>query len=272
MPVEGGRTVVRGGFGWFYGRVPLNVFSFPYYPERLSLPNLLVPGTGFSPGSRTFSAALDHRLSKVLLLHAGYIRSDHSRLMVIKPDAAATELAGSGAANTRELEVTGKLTWYPEQHWVVSYIHTRGRGNLNAFDDFLGSFPKPLLRPDAVAGLPGIVPHRFLTWGVFPLRYGLRFAPVIEWRSGFPYSALDEYQQYAGVPNSLSLPAFFSLDTRVSKDIGYKGHKVRLSFSMFNVTDHANYDAVRLNMADPQFGEVLGRRPRRFRLDFDWLF
>ncbi len=51
-----------------------------------------------------------------------------------------------------------------------------------------------------------------------------------------------------------------------------KGHKVRLSFSMFNVTDHANFDAIRLNTADPQFGETLGRRPRRFRVDFDWLF
>jgi hypothetical protein len=116
------------------------------------------------------------------------------------------------------------------------------------------------------------VPHRLLSWGVFPLPYGLRFAPVVEWRNGFPYSALDAAQQYAEPPNSRRLPAFFSLDTRVSKDIAYKKPKVRLAFSMFNVTDHANYDVVRLNVADPQFGEPLGRRNRRFRLDFDWLW
>ena len=164
------------------------------------------------------------------------------------------------------------MTWYSEQQWIVSYVHTRGRGNLNGFDRFLADFPEPLLRADAVAKLAGVTPHRFLTWGVFPLAHGLRFAPVMEWRSGFPYSALNEYQQYAGVPNGRSLPAFFSLDTRVSKDVALKGHKVRLSFSMFNVTNYANFDAVRLNTADPQFGEVLGRRPRRFRLDFAWLF
>ena len=215
---------------------------------------------------------MDHRLSGALLLHGGYSQSDHSGLIVAKPESTATELAGSGKARTRELEITAKLTWYSEQQWIVSYVHTRGRGNLNGFDRFLGDFPEPLLRADAVAGLAGVVPHRFLTWGVFPLAYGLRFAPVMEWRSGFPYSALDQYQQYAGVPNSRSLPAFFSLDTRVSKDVALKGHKVRLSFSMFNVTNYANFDAVRLNTADPQFGEALGRRPRRFRLDFDWLF
>jgi hypothetical protein len=95
---------------------------------------------------------------------------------------------------------------------------------------------------------------------------------MLEWRNGFPYSALDERQQYAGVPNSRYRPNFFSLDVRLSKDIAVRRHKVRLSFSMFNVTDHANYDAVRLNTADPQFGEFLGPRSRRFRLDFDWLF
>ena len=272
MPAEAGRTVVRGGWGWFYDRVPLNVFAFPRYPERLALPNVLAQGGTFSPRSRTVSAAADHRLSSVLLLHGGFIQSVHSRLVVAKPESNATVLAGSGRARTRELEVTAKLTWYSEQQWILSYVHTRGRGNLNGFDRFLGDFPEPLLRADTVAGLAGVAPHRFLTWGVFPVAHGLRFAPVVEWRSGFPYSALDRYQQYSGVPNSLSLPTFFSLDTRVSKDVALKGHKVRLSFSMFNVTNHANFDAVRLNTADPQFGEVLGRRPRRFRVDFDWLF
>jgi hypothetical protein len=95
---------------------------------------------------------------------------------------------------------------------------------------------------------------------------------MFEWRTGFPYLAVDERQQYARPPNSLRFPAFLSLDIRASKDIPFRKHMVRISFSLFNATDHANYDAIRLNTADPQFGELLGRRPRRFRLDFDWLF
>jgi hypothetical protein len=218
------------------------------------------------------SAAVDQRLSPVVLLHAGYVHSNHSQLLVIDPEPGATVLRGTGSARTSELELTAKLTWYSEQHWIISYVHTRARGNLNNFDQFLGDFPEPLIRADAVARLPAVVPHRFLSWGVFPLPYGLRFAHVIEWRNGFPYSALDDHQQYAGTPNSRALSAFFSLDTRISKDVGFRGHKARFSFSVFNVTNHANFDAVRLNTADAQFGELLGRRPRRFRLDFDWLF
>jgi outer membrane receptor protein involved in Fe transport len=249
-PGESARTVVRGGIGWFYDRVPLSV----------------LPGR-FSPRSRTWSAGVDRRIRKAILLHAGYLHSDHSHLIVANP-----ALSGNGRAATRELELTAKFSWYEEQQWIVSYTHTRGRGNLSTFDRFLGDYPERFLRPDARAMLPGVIPHRFLTWGVFPLRYGLRFAPVVEWRNGFPYSALDARQQYAETPNARRLPPFFSLDARVSKDIARRGHKVRLAFSMFNVTDHANFDAVRLNVADPQFGETLGRRPRRFRVDFDWLF
>jgi hypothetical protein len=41
---------------------------------------------------------------------------------------------------------------------------------------------------------------------------------------------------------------------------------------MSNITNHWNPDTVRLNTADAQFGEFLGQRRRRYRLDFDFLF
>ena len=284
MPFAKLRTVIRAGLGWFYDRVPMAAYSWAAYPLRDGLANVLgVGSTGplvvgsseagaFAPRSRTWSAGVDQPFNRVFTLHASWQESDSHGLLVVQPTEQSWELRGTGAARTRSVELIGKLSWYDEQQWVVSYVHTKARGNLNTFIDLGGTFLQPVIRLDVYADQPEVVPHRFITWGVFPLRYGLRFSPVVEWRNGFPYSALNELQEYAGVPNSLQMPSFFSLDARVAKDIAVRGHKVRLSFSMFNVTDHGNYDAVRLNVADPQFGEVLGRRPRRFRLDFDWLF
>jgi len=271
-PDKEARTVLRGGYGWFFDRVPLNVFAFPNFPWRAGNPNALERAGGLTPHTRTASVAIDRRMNSVLLWHAGYIHSRHDDLLVIQPGPQRNLLAPTGSATTQEFEATAKANWYQGQSWIVSYTHTRGNGNLNTFDRFLGDTPDPLLRSDVSARLPGIIPHRLLSWGVFPLPKGAELSPVVEWRSGFPYSPINAAQRYAGVPNSLAMPQFFSLDVRLGKDIPYKKHKFRVSFSMFNVTDHGNYDAVRWNVADPQFGEVLGKRPRRYRLDFDWLF
>jgi len=123
-----------------------------------------------------------------------------------------------------------------------------------------------------VAETSGNIPHRVLAWGVWRLGEKWRIAPVIEYRTGYPYTAVTEAQDYAGPPNSRRFPRFFSLDFRISRDIRYRKHMFRVSFSLFNLTNHFNPDSVRLNTADPQFGEFLGQHKRRFRLDFDFLF
>ena len=105
------------------------------------------------------------------------------------------------------------------------------------------------------------------------LSRGWLLAPVTEYRTGFPYARVDERQNYAGVPNAWRFPNFFSQDLRVAKSLtAGKDHAVQFSFSVFNLTNHWNPEAVRWNTADAQVGEFLGQRPRRFRVDFDLLF
>jgi hypothetical protein len=284
MPLAEVRTVLRGGFGWFFDRVPVLAYAWPFYPQRSGLPNRLLAGDGgmltfgsaqpgsYAPRSRTWTLALDQPVGRALLLSTSYQDSLSRGLLIVEPRPTEVALAGRGSARTQIFEVISKLSWYSEQQWIMSYAATRARGDLNLFLDVAGTFPSPILRSNVYSGQPEVVRHRFLTWGVFPLGHGVRLAPVLEWRSGFPYSALNVQQLYAETPNSRRLPTFFSLDASIAKDIAMRGHKVRISFSMFNITDHGNFDAVRWNVSDPQFGEVLGRRPRRFRLNFDWLF
>lgn len=267
MPFEATRTVLRGGAGLFFDRVPPIVYAYRLYPARSGVPNLL-GDSSFTPRSRTVALEIDQPLSRFVLLHAAHRRTYSPRQLIVRDLAVVPE----GVTRARYTEMSARVSLYDEQQWNVSYVHTSARGDLEPFTRVVGDFPAPVIRPSLYARLPDVIPHRFLTWGVFPMKAGLRVSPMIEWRNGFPYSALDARQQYAAEPNSLRLPPFFSFDWRISKDIAVRGHKVRLSFSMFNATDHANYDAVRLNVADPQFGEFLGRRSRRFRLDFDWLY
>ncbi len=284
--------VLRTGFGWFYDRVPIGIYSFAAYPAQIvdgvAFANRVEGGGphgafvfganrpgSFAPRSRTWSAQVDQRASRIVRLRAGWLQSDSAGLMTLRPDADELLLGGRGRSRYRQFEGVARVSWKPEQELFFSYVHSRARGNLNDFAEFLGDFPHPLVRPDVVTEATANLPHRFLAWGVVPVGYDLRVAPVVELRNGFPYTAVDAAQDYVGPPNTLRYPRFFSFDLRVSRDmkVDFRGnqHRFRISVSVFNLTNHWNPTAVRLNTADPQFGEFLARRPRRFRIDFDFL-
>src|SRR6185436_13691972 len=111
------------------------------------------------------------------------------------------------------------------------------------------------------------------TWGVFRLPRKFQVAPVLEYRTGFPYLETDVTQDYAGVPNRNRFPNFLSVDSRFSKDFQVTAkYAMRLSVSGFNLTNHFNPEAVHGNTADPVYGYFFGHRGRRFTADFDFMF
>lgn len=316
-PFNNSATTIRAGFGWFYDRVPLSIYAFPQNPQqthttylpdgsingepRLFL-NLLEPALtarralifgrnqigDFAPQSATYSFQIDHQVNSYWRLRASYLRNRSDSLIVVgtanAPRADAYLLSGSGDSNSQQFEVLSKVSWKKDQQLLFSYVHSRTSGNLNDFNQFLGDYPSPIVRPDVFATAPGNIPHRFLAWGTVPIDRkdlhlssldlsGLRIAPLAEWRSGFAYPVYDAAQQYSGQPYSRRYPTFFSLDFRVSKDLHVTPkHALQLSFNLFNSTDHFNPDTVRWNIADRQFGQFLGQHPRRFRVDLDFLF
>ncbi len=301
-------TVLRAGFGLFYDRVPLNVYSFSHYPNQvvtqfnadgsLSAGPLLYqnglglvtgetpfvlrePAAGnFSPRSDSWSAQVEQPVSSVLRLRVGYMENRSAGLVVLNPmapDAAtgtgAYLLSGTGRSQYRQFEVTARVRLARERELFFSYVRSRAQGDLNDFGNYLGTFPVPIVRPNQFATLPADLPNRFLAWGVVRLPWGFRVAPVLEFRSGFPYIVTDVSQNFAGRPNQNRYPGFFSLDSRFSKDIRVsQKYVVRFSVSGYNLTDHFNPEAVHANIADPAYGLFFGQRGRRFTADFDVVF
>ncbi|MGD0872325.1 MAG: TonB-dependent receptor [Bryobacteraceae bacterium] len=309
-PFPGAATMVHAGFGWFYDRVPLDIYGFASYPREILtyydpntgdisagpflFKNTLgevyrhhelifqgpVPGN-FSPQSNIWSFQVEQPIARDLKLRIGYTQNDANGLVTVTtegPDLATNTggylLSGTGNSRYRQLEVTARYQLKGESSQLCfSYVYSRARGDLNDFNNYLSSFPAPIIRSNQVANLPGSLPDRFLAWGVVRLPAAFRIAPVVEYRSGFPYSTINVFQDYAGIPNSNRFPHFFSLDSRVSKDIRVNPkYSVRLSLSSFNLTNHFNPEAVHANIADPASGYFFGHRGRRFTVDFDILF
>ncbi|MGI8897361.1 MAG: TonB-dependent receptor, partial [Pyrinomonadaceae bacterium] len=131
LPTNSERTVVRGGVGLFYDKIPLNVGAFEQYQSQLVTtfapdgvtvadgPRLFqntAPGGGLrNPYSLAANVQVDHQLTKRLLLRVGYEERHTRRDLFVEPvipqgsTAGALLLQNSGRSHYRELQTVARL-------------------------------------------------------------------------------------------------------------------------------------------------------------------
>jgi len=305
-PFTNERTVLRAGYGQYYDHIPLDVYTFNRYPERIitnyapdgsiigspiQYLNVIGSVTGprsffvrrqqvagaFSPRGVTWNVQVEHQFSPLLRIRGVYTDNRSVGLIVLDPQLLGTAprlvLNGDGSSRYRQAEVTSKVTWKSGQQLILSYTRSRAQGSINGFDSFLGNFATPIVRPDVYSNLPGDLPNRFLIWGRVNLPLKFSMLPIVEYRNGFPYTQLDAAQNYVGTPYSSRFPNFFSADTRLVRDFRVNPkYSLRLSVTGFNLTNHWNALLVHGNTEDPQYGIFFGNYHRRYRFDFEVLF
>ncbi|HVS21908.1 MAG TPA: TonB-dependent receptor, partial [Pyrinomonadaceae bacterium] len=308
-PTGSDRTVVRGGVGLFYDKVPLNIRGFSRYPERtvttygadgqtiisrINFENVLVSSkpvtpldfrhsdrdAGFVPLNLTWNLELDQTITRRVLLRANFIDSHTRRIYVVNPEldfrgTSAIVLRSAGDATYRALEVTSRFTLKKDDAIYVSYVRSRSRGDLNDFNSYFGDLGAPVIRPNQYSNLAFDVPNRVVAWGRVSLPRRSSISPIFEWRSGFPFSVRDEKQNFVGVRNSdlTRFPQFFSLDVELAKEFKLtKKYGMRLSVLGFNLTNHFNPRDVHANISDRQFREFFASYRRYFTGGFDILF
>ena len=303
------RTVFRGGIGMFYDKVPLNIRGFNRYPQRtvttyaddgttvisrVHFDNVLVSAKpigpvdfrhtdrdgGFVPLNVTWNVQLDQKITRSIALRANYINSRTNNIYVVNPEpdylgTSAIVLRSTGNASYRAMELTSRFNLKKDEAIYVSYVRSRSRGDLNDFNSYFGDWSNPILRQNQYSNLPFDVPNRLVAWGKIGLPERASISPIVEWRSGFPFSVRDEQQNFVGLRNSdqTRFPNFFSVDLELAKEIQLtKKYGVRLSVTGFNITNHFNPRDVHANVADPQFRSFFAPYHRYFTGGFDVLF
>jgi hypothetical protein len=294
-PADSDRTVVRGGVGLFYDKIPLNVGSFEQYQSLLATsfatdgvtpidsPRLLTntaPADLENPYSIAWNLQIDRQVNARLLLRAGYEERSTRKDFVIEPAidhmGTALLLQNNGRSRYRELQGIARFRFQEGRNIYLSYVRSEARGNLNDFNTYFGNLKHPVIRPDEYGKQPFDAPNRLLFWGDFALPYDVVATPVVDWRSGFPFSILNEEQDFVGPRNEGGrFPRLLTFDLLVTKGlkIPFRGkkYKGRAGFTIFNNTNHWNQRDVQNNIAAEQFGTFYNSPGRSVRLKFEFV-
>lgn len=286
------RTLLRGGAGLFYDKVPLNVGTFEQLQQR-TVSLFAADGVTLAQGPRlfvnrlsevenprhlAFNLEFDRDLGSGLLLRLGYLQREGRDQYIVEPfdDLSGVPtllLASQGRSRYREFQLTANYRFREDSFVNASYVHSESAGDLNSFQEFFGNFEDPIIRPNERSRLHFDVPDRVLVWGEVELFWGVRWAPVLDVHHGFPFSRLDESQNFVGARNQGGrFPTFASFDSQVFKDFKVKafGKKrtVRIGIKIFNILNHFNPRDVQQNLDAADALGFFNSRGRLFRGKF----
>jgi hypothetical protein len=301
VPFSNERTVIRGGIGLFYDKVPINVGVFEQYQQSVVTtfaangvtpvagPTVLrpvVPGGYRNPHSVAGTVQLDHEVNR-LLLRFGFEERRTRGDFILDPTAPGElRLRRDGQSRYREAQITARFRLQERKHLYVAYVRSRATGDLNAFNYYFGNARNAVIRPNQRSLQSFDAPNRLLFWGDIDLPKQITLSPVMDWHTGFPFSLVDENQNFVGARNRGGrYPTFFSLDLQVTKGLTpripgwglipakFHGRKFpgRFGIKVFNLTNHWNPRDFQNNVDSSDFGTFYNGTQRGLRLKFEFV-
>jgi Carboxypeptidase regulatory-like domain len=280
-----GKTLLKGGAGIFYDRVPLMLPKFAELPGRTVM--VIGPGGQVSsstvfdnriggslenPRSTTWNVELERQVTERLAVRAGYENRVTARDLIMsstsESQSGVIALSNAGSDSYREFQVSGRYQ-FPRAALNGSYVHSRAYGDLNDPFLFIGNYPQAVIQPDQKGRLSFDAPNRVLFWSDVQGPWKLTVLPVFDVHTGFPYSVQNQYRDYVGPRSSERFPRFQSADLQITRPfkahVRHKELHLRAGGSVFNVFNHDNPRDVQNNLDSSTFGSFYNDAWREYR-------
>jgi hypothetical protein len=177
---------------------------------------------------------------------------------MVDPDASHGELtlASAGASKYWELETTGRFVSSEYRDLSVSYVRSHSTTDLNDYDQFFGNFRNPIIRPNESSVSSTDVPNRLVVRGTIGLPAKWVLTPLYEWRTGFPWSAVNEFQDFVGQRNQAGrLPTVSTVDATIARPWRFRKYQFTAGIKAYNIFSSGSERDVQNNTASPDFGK-----------------
>lgn len=280
-----GSSAVRGGYGLFFERTPSVAGVFLQYEAATDTRFAADGVTPLGPATRVahdvdanlrtarstaWDASVDHRFNPVWAVHAGLVvRSGRDELVL---NTASTDagrvlrLSSTGRSAYREAEVSVHYTRGSQTDVTVSYVRSVARSNLNALTAFYDSVLAPVVGADDYAPASTAVPHRLLTrWRTTPLQ-NWRLVGTLDWRTGLPYSVVDEWLDFVGSRNRRRFPTYVRLDAGIEHRFTFGKRRPWIGVRVDNALSSFLPSDVQANISSPAFGTFYNSEYRQARI------
>ncbi|MBV9770945.1 MAG: TonB-dependent receptor [Bryobacterales bacterium] len=282
------KTLLKGGVGLFYDRVPLNIASFPFLPDRTIVTydpaGQIIESTPYTntfaggirnPRSVGWNVELDRQLTSALTVRVGFQQRDTTHDFLLTPELssgpALLSLSNGGSSFYREFQTTAVYK-VRKDTLNASYVRSKAYGDLNDFNQFFGNDAAPVIEPNDRGPLPFDAPNRVLFWGQFDAPFKLLLTPTFDLHTGFPYSLINEYRDFIGARDSQRFPRFNSFDLQVTRPFplpfAHEKIKSRIGFSVYNLLNHFNPRDVQDDIDSSRFASLFSGVGRTFRGKF----
>jgi hypothetical protein len=254
-------TKVTAGYAVVRDATPLQLFTRPrdqYAIEQFSngqslVTSFVIPNPRLAvPLYQNWTAGLERRFDQKfdVTLTGLRKRGDNGLAYVPGPDGIHT-LANARRDSYDSVEVAVRQKFGEQYEWMASY--TRSRAYSNQVIDVTVDQPLQVLNDSGPVGWDA--PNRFLSWGYLPTMWrNWAVGYSMEWRTGFPYSQVNDFGQVVGAVNSERFPRFFTLNIHPEWKFNLFGRRWALRAGVNNLTNHEN----------PVIAQTISGMPVRF--------
>ncbi|MQA31362.1 MAG: TonB-dependent receptor [Luteitalea sp.] len=179
---------------------------------------------------------------------------------------SSLQLNSNGRSSYREAEFGLHFTGSRGIDLNVSYVRSKARADLNAFTTFFDSALWPVVGRNAHAPARTDTPHRLLARGrAMPTPRWL-FVGVLDWRSGVPYSVVDQALDFVGTRNDRRFPSYLRVDLGVEHRFKIFNTRPWIGVRADNALSSFLPSDVQANIASPAFGTFYNSEYRQFRI------